>query len=187
MATYRRFAASVLLILSAGSYFLLHKKYPTQQIAQNQNDIAPGGNKAILKLANGQRLVITDAKNGLLTRQGVIRPLPKTADGKLFAYQNTSGIANEAMLYDTLIVPRGGQHQVKFADGTIAFINADTKLRIPESFAGKDRTIEVISGEAIFQVAYNPKVPFYVKHNGQITEDLGTAFDVNAYPDEPGN
>jgi transmembrane sensor len=176
-------AASVLVALSAGGYFILHKQQPTQQVAQNQNDIMPGSNKAILKLANGRRLVITGAKNGLLAQQGNTS-ITKTADGKL-AYQNTASAANGVMLYDTLIVPRGGQHQVKFADGTIAYINADTKLRIPESFEGKDRTIEVITGEAIFKVAYNAKVPFYVKHKGQITEDLGTEFDVNAYPDEP--
>jgi hypothetical protein len=175
-------AASVILCLSVGGYFLLHKK-PAQQTAQNQNDIAPGSNKAILKLANGKRLVITDAKNGLLVQQGNTT-ITKTANGQL-AYSSTATNLKGAMLYDTLIVPRGGQHQVRFADGSIAYLNADTKLRIPENFQGSDRTVELISGEADFHVVHNAKTPFIVKAKGQITKDIGTEFNVNAYSDEP--
>jgi transmembrane sensor len=176
-------AASIILALSIGGYFLLHKQ-PQQQTAQNlTQDIRPGSNKLILKLANGKTVVVTDAKNGLLAQQGNTS-ISKNAGG-LLVYKG-AGNDNSAMLYDTLIVPRGGQHQVRFADGSIAYINAETKLRIPESFAGKDRTVEVISGNAIFKVAYNANVPFYVKHQGQITQDLGTEFDVNAYPEEQG-
>jgi len=175
-------AASILICLSAGGYYLLHK-HAVQQITQNRQDIMPGGNKAILKLANGKTIVVTDAKNGLLAQQGNTSISKKSAGMLVYA---GSGNDNGIMLYDTLIVPRGGQHQVKFADGTIAYINAETKLRIPESFAGKERTIEVISGDAIFKVAYNAKIPFYVKHQGQVTQDMGTEFDVNAYPEEAG-
>jgi transmembrane sensor len=177
-------AASVLLLLSAGGYFILHKQTTNQQTAQNQShDIAPGSNKAILKLANGQRLVVTDAKNGLLAQQGNTT-ITKTADGQL-SYSNAAGASKSAMLYDTLIVPRGGQHQVKFADGSIAYLNADTKLRIPENFQGSDRTVELISGEADFHVVHNAKIPFMVKVKGQLTKDIGTEFNINAYPDEP--
>ena len=113
-------------------------------MAQNQvQDIAPGSNKAILKLASGQRLVVTGAKNGLLVQQGNTT-ITKTADGQL-TYNTTTGNSNGVLLYDTLIVPRGGQHQVKFADGSMAYLNADTRLRIPENFRGSDRTVELIS------------------------------------------
>ena len=50
-------AASVLLFLSLGTYFLLRPKVAKNDIAQhqlNKNDIRPGGNKAILTLAGGQ-------------------------------------------------------------------------------------------------------------------------------------
>ncbi|HWZ15445.1 MAG TPA: FecR domain-containing protein [Mucilaginibacter sp.] len=174
-------AASIILCLSVGGYFILHKK-PTQQTAQNQtHDIAPGSNKAILKMANGKQYSVTDAKNGLLAQQGNTT-ITKTADGKLV--YNTIGAANSAILYDTLIVPRGGQHQVKFADGTIAYLNADTKLRIPENFEGSNRTVELITGEADFHVVHNTQKPFTVIAKGQITKDIGTEFNINAYPDE---
>jgi len=114
-------AASIVIAVSAGGYFIFHKNQTAQQIAQNQNDVAPGSNKAILKMANGKQVVITGAKNGLLAQQGGTT-ITKTADGKL-TYSN-SGNNNSIMLYDTLIVPRGGQHQIKFSDGSIAFVNA---------------------------------------------------------------
>ena len=88
------------------------------------------------------------------------------------------------MLYDTLVVPRGGQHQVKFSDGSIAYLNADSKLRIPENFEKSDRTVELISGEGDFHVVHNAKSPFRVKVKDQVTEDIGTEFNINAYPDE---
>ena len=132
-------------------------------------------------MANGTQLVITNAKNGLLAQHGSIRII-KTADGKL-VYSNT-GTNGGMMLYDTLIVPRGGQHQVKFSDGSIAYLNSDSKLRIPENFEKSDRTVELITGEADFEVVHNTKSPFRVKVNGQITEDIGTEFNINAYPDE---
>lgn len=174
-------AASIIIAVSAGTYFILHKKQPGQQTAQNQNDLVPGSDKAILKMANGKQVVITGAKNGLLAQQGSTT-ITKTADGKL-TYAN-SGTNNGTMLYDTLIVPRGGQHQVKFSDGSIAYLNADSKLRIPENFEKSDRTVELISGEADFQVVHNAKSPFCVKVKGQLTEDIGTEFNINAYPEE---
>ena len=174
-------AASIIIAISSGTYFILHKKQPAQQTAQNQNDVAPGSNKAILKMANGKQVVVTDAKNGLLARQGSTT-ITKTADGKLV--YNNSGTNNGTMLYDTLIVPRGGQHQVKFSDGSIAYLNADSKLRIPEKFEKSNRTVELISGEADFNVVHNAKSPFRVKVKGQLTEDIGTEFNINAYPEE---
>ena len=47
-------AACIILCLSIGGYYLVHKKQAVSQLAQNQkHDIAPGGNKAILTLAGG--------------------------------------------------------------------------------------------------------------------------------------
>ncbi|HWW43034.1 FecR family protein, partial [Pedobacter sp.] len=41
------------------------------------------------------------------------------------------------------------------------------------------------SGEAYFEVKYDAKQPFRVKTPTQIAEDLGTAFNINSYSDEP--
>jgi len=172
-------AASVILAISFGGYFLLHKQ-PAQQTAQNQSDIAPGSNKAILK-SHGRTYNINDAKNGLLAQQGNIT-ISKAADSQLI-YQATNG-GNGKMAYDTLIIPRGGQYRLKLSDGSIAYLNADSRIRYPESFTGKERKVELISGEAYFEVVHNGKMPFRVSSNKQVVEDIGTHFNINAYADE---
>jgi transmembrane sensor len=61
--------ASILLFLLVGGYFIFSKN-TQQQMAQIQtHDVAPGGNKAILKLANGRTIIIDDVKNGLIAQQ----------------------------------------------------------------------------------------------------------------------
>jgi len=172
-------AASILVFLSVSGYFIYHKQ-ATQQIALNQiHDIAPGGDKAILR-SHGKIFNINNAKNGLLTQQGNTT-ISKTADGQL-AYNNKAG--DGAMVYDTLIIPRGGQYRLKLADGTIAYLNADTKLRYPENFTGKERKVELISGEAYFEVVHNDRMPFRVVTTSQTVEDIGTHFNINAYENE---
>lgn len=56
-------------------------------------------------------------------------------------------------------------------------------LKFPTSFNATARTVE-LTGEAYFEVAVNKSKPFHVKVNGMDVEVLGTAFNVNAYPDE---
>jgi transmembrane sensor len=175
-------AASVLLILSTGIYFFVGKSNVAQQTEQNQNDIAPGSNKALL-ISRGKTFNINDIKNGLLTQYGNTA-INKSANSQL-VYTNGSGANNGTMVYDTLIVPRGGQYRLKLADGTLVYLNAETKLRYPEAFTGKERKVELISGEAYFEVVHNSKMPFSVATKTQLIEDIGTHFNVNAYSDEP--
>ncbi|MDB4925504.1 FecR family protein [Mucilaginibacter sp.] len=173
-------AASILLFLSIGGYYIFHKQ-PTQQTAQIQKqDIAPGGNKAILTLANGQRLILTGAKNGLLANQGNTT-INKTADGKVV--YNAAASESDKVIYNTMTTPRGGQYHLTLVDGTDVWLNAMSSIKYPTAFTGKDRQVE-ITGEAYFEVAHNPAKPFRIMSSGQTVEVLGTHFNVNGYPDE---
>ena len=61
-------AAAILVFISTGIFFL-YNKHNGQQIANNKpvtHDVAPGGNKAILTLANGAKVVLNSVKNGNL-------------------------------------------------------------------------------------------------------------------------
>jgi len=175
-------AASVLLLLSVSVYFIFHQ-HPVKQIAQNQvHDIAPGNNKAILT-TRGRTIVLDSAKNGIIANQGNV-VINKKSDGQV-SYDGATRTKGAAMIYDTLTIPRGGQHQLVLADGTKAWLNADTKIRYPENFSSKERVVELISGEAYFEVAHNAQMPFKVIVHHQIIEDIGTHFNINAYDDEP--
>jgi ferric-dicitrate binding protein FerR (iron transport regulator) len=172
-------AASILIAVSAGGYFLLHKKDPVQQFTQNQKqDIKPGTNKAILTLGNGQHIVLNNQTRGVIANQSNVQ-ITKTDSGKL-AY---SAGANAAVAMNTLETPRGGTYYVLLSDGTKVWLNAASKIVYPSVFKGNERVV-TLTGEAYFEVEHNAKMPFKVKVNDQVVEDLGTHFNIKAYSDE---
>jgi ferric-dicitrate binding protein FerR (iron transport regulator) len=179
-------AAAIILLVSGGVYYGLHRttKQETEKTplstAQHAPDILPGGNKATLKLANGQTIILDSAANGTLTQQGDSRVL-KLNNGQI-AY-NASNKKSITALYNTLTTPRGGQYYVELADGTKVWLNAASSLSYPTSFTGKDRVVE-LKGEAYFEVARNNAMPFKVRLNNTTVEVLGTHFNVNAYEDD---
>ncbi|GGH01432.1 FecR family protein [Mucilaginibacter phyllosphaerae] len=176
-------AASILLFLSIGTYTLFMRPFTVQQAAQNQlNDIQAGGNKALLTLANGQKVVLTDARNGLLSNQNDVSII-KTADGRVM-YKKDTVTDNRVAAYNTITTPRGGQYQLTLADGTKVWLNSGSSLKYPAYFTGRERSVE-LTGEAYFEVAHNRAMPFRVASGVQTVQVLGTHFNINAYTDEP--
>jgi transmembrane sensor len=77
----------------------------------------------------------------------------------------------------------GEKSIVTLLDGTKITLNADSKLKYPMRFGEESREI-FLEGEAYFEVTHDANKPFIV-HTGNIsTTDLGTKFNVNAFPDE---
>lgn len=70
----------------------------------------------------------------------------------------------------------GEQRVVMLDDGTRLILNTDTRLRV--NFSAKQRTVNVASGEAIFEVAKDPARPFVVRVSGSEVVAVGTAFSV---------
>jgi hypothetical protein len=171
-------AASVLIALSFGGYFLTHKK-PAQQNVQLVK-ILPGSNGAILTLSNGKQIVLGNAKIGLITQQNGAK-LNKAGDS-LLVY-NPSGTAS-AITYNTLATPKGKQYSVVLPDGTKVWLNAASSLTYPTAFAGNERLVE-LHGEGLFEVVHNEKQPFRVKTTFQTVEDKGTVFNISSYDDDP--
>ncbi|MGN6181377.1 MAG: FecR family protein [Mucilaginibacter sp.] len=175
-------AASVLLFLSAGLNLVFQKKQINRPLTKNQShDIAPGGNKAILTLANGQKILLDNAKSGVVANQGNAT-INKKQDGQL-VYNALAGKAGSAV-YDTLTTPYAGTYHLVLADGTKVWLNAATSIRYPVAFSGKYRTVELLYGEAYYEVVHNGKMPFRVITAGQTIQDIGTHFNINAYRDE---
>jgi len=179
-------AASILLSLSLGGYFILNKK-PTQQIVKNQKqEIIPGTNRATLTLANGQKIILTRGLNGKLAQQG--STLVQVNSSKSITY--SASVANSSLVtqmqYNTLSTVRGEQspYPLVLADGTKVWLNAESSITFPTSFSGNERVVK-ITGEAYFEVVHDASHPFKVKVGGQTIEDLGTQFNINAYLDEP--
>jgi ferric-dicitrate binding protein FerR (iron transport regulator) len=154
-----------------------------------QSNIHPGGNKAILTLASGKKISLTDAGNGQIANQNGIK-VTKAANGQLVytitGRENLPGASssNDLDAFNTIETPKGGQYQVVLPDGSKVWLNAYTSLKFPVSFNNqKERRVE-LSGEAYFEVAHNKDLPFRVVTARQTVEVLGTHFDVNAYSDD---
>lgn len=183
-------AASIVLILSLGSYFIFSPKTIKKEIAKTnvpkpslKNDIAPGGNRATLTLSDGSTIILDSASNGTISKQGNIK-VEKLANGLLAYSQNGKQVTeNDEAFYNTITTPRGGQYHVTLSDGSQVWLNAASSIRFPVAFKGKERKVE-ITGETYFEVAKNPAMPFIVKAASTEIEVLGTHFNVNAYDDE---
>ena len=186
---FRRWAVAAILLLLIGGgtvLFLVRQKAGPAvavAIAPAAKVIVPGCNKAILTLANGQQVVLNNAQNGVIGQQGGTRVV-KLDSGKL-AYNSGAGGENSAntVLYNTITTPRGGQYQVTLPDETKVWLNAESSLRFPTAFTGKDREVQ-LSGEAYFEVRADKNKPFLVKSGSAETRVLGTHFNIMAYGDE---
>lgn len=179
-------AASVILLLSAGGYFALHHRRPIPLATQMKPfyDLQPGGNKAVLTLGNGRQVTLTDASTGTIARQGNTI-VEKTTSGQIVyndAKKTQDGDAAPVM--NTITTPRGGQWFVILSDGTRVWLNAASSISYPVAFTGGERKVS-ITGEAYFEVVHNAAKPFRVEAGNIVVEDIGTAFNINAYTDEP--
>jgi transmembrane sensor len=74
----------------------------------------------------------------------------------------------------------GEQRLVVLEDGSRVLLNTDTQLRV--EFASAQRTVEVSSGEAFFEVSKDPRRPFVVRIAGSEVVAVGTAFSVRYAP-----
>ena len=187
-----RWAAAAAILIMAGTIYFL--KAPTRnndtailvsRTTQFKNDIAPGGNKAVLTLADGSQVVLDSLQNGNIAKQGNVE-IVKPGAGQLL-YKADDQIGTE-IHYNTLTTPRGGQYEIVLPDGSKAWLNASSSLRFPTVFTGKERIVE-LTGEAYFEVAPSLihgtfKRPFVVKNANTTVQVLGTHFNVNGYQNE---
>ena len=175
-------AASILLLLAAGLFYYKSTQYNNQTLIV-QKDILPGGNKAILTLANGKKIILNTIANGSTINLGNMT-ISKTHSGQV-TYQasnakpSTTGVTN-----NTITTPKGGEWRVILADGTNVWLNASSEITFPQSFQGGERVVRV-KGEAYFEVAKDKAHPFIIKCDQQEIKVLGTHFNVNVYRDEP--
>lgn len=173
-------AAAAAVVIAATAGYLLWTRQPQQHEAQTI-EAAPGSDKAILTLANGQRIVLDSSASGTLTTQGGSRITNQ--NGQL-DYLPGGEAAKTAIASNTLTTPRGGQYKLILPDGTKVWLDAQSSITYPAAFAGNMRRVS-ITGQAYFEVVHDAKAPFEVEVRGQKIRDIGTAFNINAYADEP--
>lgn len=177
-----RYAAAIVLLLGAGTYFWTIHQHSSQLASGNKpaDLIAPGRNGAVLTLADGSNVVLDSMGNGVIANQQGVQV--SLQNGQL-AYGST-GSSPAAIDYNIVSTPKGRQFRLVLPDGSKVWLNAASAIKYPTAFTGKERRVK-LEGEAYFEVAKNAAMPFKVSA-GDATEVevLGTSFNINSYKNE---
>ena len=133
-----------------------------------------------LTLASGEEVALNGKASGeVLVTESVAIRLDST-QGLSYEAQGHAGEAE--VRYNVLDVPVAADYRLHLSDGSVVYLNADSRLRYPETFTGGERKV-YLEGEAYFEVAKDASRPFKVVAREVEVNVLGTHFNVNAYPE----
>ena len=88
-----------------------------------------------------------------------------------------------AIVWNEKTTKMGEKYIVTLFDGTNITLNADSKLKYPARFGENSREV-YLEGEAFFEVQHDAKKPFVVRSGDISTTDIGTKFNISAFPEE---
>lgn len=174
--TMLKYAAVATLFFFIGiTVFNLQQPDRYAELSLNEAEVT-NENNAQLILGDGNNIsivektsVIKHITNGkvIINEADTVSSIPKKEDADL----------------NQLIVPYGKNSSIQLPDGTIAYLNAGSRLVYPSRFDGKTREVYLV-GEAFFEVAHNADKPFIAKTSALEIEVLGTRFNLSAYPSD---
>lgn len=90
---------------------------------------------------------------------------------------------NEEERLFVVYAEKGQRSNLVLPDGTKVWLNSDSRLEYNTSYGKKERIVKLV-GEAFFEVSKDKEHRFLVKTQKMDVEALGTAFNVQAYPEE---
>ena len=135
--------------------------------------------QVVLHAGSEQAIALTQAipQQTLLNKVGT--SLNETGD-----LDYTSKVAEntpaEVVETHTLTTPHGKDFKLTLADGTIVWLNAESRLEYPSRFVGSERRVK-LTGEAYFQVTKDASHPFVVETEQLQARVLGTELNVRSY------
>ena len=182
---YLKYAAIIVAFVLAGGTWWMVKENPEEIISVELSEtsmLSPGTPKAYILFSSGQRMDLTTTEHDTMIMEKGMQ-VRVGSSGKISYVPGDSGsILKQEIVYNTIVVPRGGEYKLELADGTLVWLNSDSELRYPVKFAGSQRDVW-LKGEGYFEVSKNPEKPFRVVVDNMIVKVLGTSFNINAYKD----
>jgi len=168
---YIKAAASVAILMGLGAslYFLLPKISSKQEI------------QITAELGKPYIISSTGIKHELSPEKKSIRYDEITQDSVLTTQDKKK--AKRKPEINELIVPRGYRIKLELADGTMVWLNSESRLKYPVEFTEDTRRICLI-GEGYFEVKHSETNPFIVETSDIEIEVLGTSFNVSAFPND---
>src|SRR5690606_20170184 len=106
-------------------------------------DIAPGGNRATLTLADGRTIALSQQQAGIIVGDGITyldgstvfgeqvsTGTSERVDGPVRNHKLTGSHAHTltSLQVHTLTTPKGGQYQITLPDGSKVWLNANSTL-----------------------------------------------------------
>lgn len=80
-------------------------------------------------------------------------------------------------------VPSGAKSKVTFPDGSVVWLNSESKIEYDSDFAKSSRNVSLY-GEGYFEVSENKSLPFVVKTEKLFVKVLGTKFNLKSYQED---
>ena len=170
-------AACVSVFVLAGiGYYWRGEEMKDVQLVEN-GAIHHGSSKARLFLSTGDVVELGKERKSLREQQAVAIDVEQEG---MVAYRD-SVTAEETgdVVYNKLVVNRGGEYRIVLADGSEVWVNSESELVYPVRFAGEKRVVQ-LKGEAYFKVQADADHPFIVEANGVDVVAVGTEFNVNS-------
>jgi len=177
----------MMLIVGLPFYIFETSNNKLAQIQHDEDRVLPGADKAMLTLADGSVVSLSDAEVGTIALEGGLE-IEKRDDGSI-SYKVKKQERTSEIAYNTITTPRGGQYSVILPDGSKVLLNAASSLTYPIHFSDHERRVSM-TGEAYFEIEKwkstkgSKSVPFIVESERQQVEVLGTKFNINAYKEE---
>ena len=173
--TFLKYAALVIIALSVGAvgfwgFYQNHRSYVYSVAAYSGKN-----SKSQLHLSNGT-VVNLEKENSKIA---LSRDQKITIDNDKVIDLNKASQVDE-LIMNEVVVPFGKKTQLTLEDGTKVWLNAGSRMAFPTKFQGKKREV-FLEGEGYFEVAHNPKLPFYVNTNEIAIKVLGTRFNISDY------
>lgn len=172
---YFTVAASIAILAVAAAVFLLMPKEKPVTLAQSP--IHPVQPQVTLILSTGEKIDLKQA-----------HPLPiREQDGSTVNIDTLAGLRYDTaapqttqLIYNKIIVPRGGEYFLTLADGTQIWLDAESTLEYPVQFNTTERRVK-LQGKAYFSVTRDTTKPFLVEVDKFSIRVHGTEFNVNAH------
>lgn len=165
-------AAAVVALLAVPALWLFDNKSGLDDLqAMSFNP-----SETVLILADGSEIKLSDTGCDTINNMAVI-------NGTELDYSQASDDV-KGSAFNEIRIPAGRSFMVILGDGTKVWLNAQSSLRYPVKFHGKERRV-TLEGEAYFEVTKNKKAPFIVQTRDNMNvEVFGTSFNVRAYHDQ---
>lgn len=179
----RSIAAAVVIILVIGGGMICWRLVKTNDETvilgktDSENTILPGAMKATLILPGGRQIELGKAEEQKETVEGL-----EIKDDQIIVKEKQASEKKEVE-WSKLIIPRGGEYKLVLGDGTVVYINSESRLEFPVEFSDNERVV-FLQGEAYFKVARDTSHPFIVKTDQMDVQVLGTEFNVKSYQTE---